>query len=246
MNTLAGKTAVVTGASRGSGRAAALALAKAGAQVIVHYGHCASEAGSVVGEIRRIGSRSNAIAADLSAPDGAHRLARQVRAIIGERLDILVANAAISTKAVTGNVSVEDLDHLFAVNVRAPYFLVQQLLPIMCKGSSVTFLLPAALYATAGTLSTDAASGSAVKTLVTHFASVLGGRGIRVNAITQEAVHARLSDFAGTAERHDTAAGVGSVVAFLASDAARWVTGDTVHVNGRSGFQAKPSRSIAP
>jgi NAD(P)-dependent dehydrogenase (short-subunit alcohol dehydrogenase family) len=253
MNTLAGKTAVVTGASRGSGRAAALALAKAGAQVIVHYDHDASEAEAVVGEIRRIGSRSNAIAADLSAPDGPHRLARKVRAIVGERLDILVANAGIATKAATGNVSVEDFDRLFAVNVRAPYFLAQQLLPIMCRGSSVTFLLPAAAYGIAGALSIHAASGSAVETLVRHFACVLGGRGIRANAIRQEPVHARLPDCAGAAQRNATAVGtptigplvepadVGSVVAFLASDAARWVTGATVHVNARSTFQAKPT-----
>src|SRR6266853_1615627 len=121
MKTLSGKTALVTGASRGIGRASALALAEAGAQVLVHYGSGAPEAA--------------AVAADLSAPDGAHKLARQVRAVVGDRLDILVANAGISKAATIEETTVEDFDKLFAVNVRAPYFLVQQLLPILGDGS---------------------------------------------------------------------------------------------------------------
>src|ERR1700728_2100639 len=100
MTTLSGKTALVTGASRGIGRASALALAKAGAQVLVHYGHGVAEAQAVVQEIRGAGGRAEAVGADLSAPDGPHELARKVRAIVGERLDILVANAGIA-KAMT-------------------------------------------------------------------------------------------------------------------------------------------------
>src|SRR5271169_1345382 len=80
MTTLSGKTALVTGASRGIGRASALALAKAGAQVLVHYGTGAKEAEAVVAQIRKAGGRADAIAADLAAPDGPHRLAKQVRA----------------------------------------------------------------------------------------------------------------------------------------------------------------------
>ncbi|MCP3726129.1 SDR family NAD(P)-dependent oxidoreductase [Paraburkholderia sp. CNPSo 3272] len=140
MKTLAGKTALVTGASRGIGRATALALAQAGAQIIVHYGHSAREATTVVAEITAAGSRAHAIQADLAESDGPHRLARQVRTIVGERLDILVANAAIAKAAALEETGVEDFDELFAVNVRAPYFLVQQLLPIMRKGSNITLL----------------------------------------------------------------------------------------------------------
>src|SRR6202521_5268701 len=99
MNTLADKTALVTGASRGMGRATALALAAAGARVVVHYGRNADEAKSVVGQIRAGGGHADAVAADLSAPDGAHRLAAQVRNLIGDRLDIIVANAGISKAA---------------------------------------------------------------------------------------------------------------------------------------------------
>src|SRR5947209_15029353 len=84
MTNLSGKTALVTGASRGIGRATALALATAGAQVVVHYGRRANEAEAVVAEIRKAGGRADAVGADLSAPDGAHKLARQVRAVVGD------------------------------------------------------------------------------------------------------------------------------------------------------------------
>ena len=140
MTTLSGKTALVTGASRGIGRASALALAKAGAQVLVHYGSCTKEAEAVVAQIRKAGGRADAIAADLAAPDGPHKLAKQVRTIVGDRLDILVANAGISRAATIEDYTVEDFDNLFAVNVRAPFFLVQQLLPILQEGSCIVFL----------------------------------------------------------------------------------------------------------
>ena len=137
MSNLSGKTALVTGASRGMGRACALALAAAGAQVLVHYGRGANEADGVVAEIRKSGGRADAVAADLAGADGPHKLAKLVRDIVGERLDILVANAGITKSASIEETTVEDFDRLFAVNVRAPFFLVQQLLPIMRKGSSI-------------------------------------------------------------------------------------------------------------
>ena len=95
MPSLNGKTALVTGASRGMGRASALALAAAGAQVLVHYGRGAKEADGVVAEIRKAGGRADAIATDLATADGPGKLAKQARSIIGDRLDILVANAGI-------------------------------------------------------------------------------------------------------------------------------------------------------
>ena len=75
MTTLTGKTALITGASRGIGRASALALARGGAQVLVHYASGAKEAQAVVAEIRKAGGRADALAADLAAPDGPHNLA---------------------------------------------------------------------------------------------------------------------------------------------------------------------------
>ena len=150
MTNLSGKTALVTGASRGIGRASALALATAGAQVLVHYSRGASEAEAVVAEIRKAGGRADAVGADLAAPDGAHKLAKQVRKIVGDRLDILVANAGVSKAATIEDTSVEDFDHLFAVNVRAPFFLVQQLLPILGKGSSIVLLSSLGAHASVG------------------------------------------------------------------------------------------------
>src|ERR1700761_2005346 len=131
MTSLTNKTALVTGASRGMGRATALALAAAGARVIVHYGRNADEAKAVVDQIRAAGGRADAVAADLASPDGAHQLAEQVRSLINGPLDIVVSNAGISKAAAIEDMTVKDFDNLFAVNVRAPYFLVQQLLPIL-------------------------------------------------------------------------------------------------------------------
>jgi 3-oxoacyl-[acyl-carrier protein] reductase len=93
MTTLQNKTALVTGASRGIGRATALALARAGANVLVHYGGSAQEAESLVDAIRAQGGRADAVQAGLGLPDGPALLAKQVRGIAGDRLDVLVLNA---------------------------------------------------------------------------------------------------------------------------------------------------------
>src|SRR6476661_8406634 len=246
MPSLNGKTALVTGASRGMGRASALALAAAGAQVLVHYGRGAKEADGVVAEIRKGGGRADAIAMDLATADGASKLARQARSIIGDRLDILVANAGISKAATIEEMTVEDFDKLFAVNVRAPFFLVQQLLPIMSKGSSVVFLSSLAAHAVVGTAPAYAATKGAIDTLVKHFASLLGIRGIRVNAVAPGVVETDMSNFAKTEAGRDFTLGmqalkrsaqpddIGGVIAFLASEDARWITGDTIRVDGGS------------
>jgi 3-oxoacyl-[acyl-carrier protein] reductase len=246
MPNLSGKTALVTGASRGMGRASALALARMGAQVLVHYSSGAKEAEAVVAEIRKAGGRADAVAADLSAPEGAQKLAKQVRAVVGDRLDILVANAGISKAATIEETTVEDFDRLFAVNVRAPFFLVQQLLPIMSEGSSIVFLSSLAARAVVGTIPAYAATKGAIDTLAKHFASMLGARGIRVNAVAPGVVQTDMSNFTKTDAGRDFALGmqalkrlaqpddIGGVVAFLASEDARWITGDTIHVDGGS------------
>ena len=246
MINLSGKTALITGASRGIGRATALALARAGAQVLVHYGRGAAEADAVVAEIRKAGGRADAIAADLAAPDGAHMLAKQVRGVVGDRLDVLFANAGVSVGGTIEETSVEAFDQMFAVNVRAPFFLVQQLLPILGKGSSVVLVSSLAAHNSVGALSAYAATKGAVSTLVKHFAAALGERGIRVNAVAPGVVDTDMSKFARTdSGREFTLAmqalkrvaqpdDVGDVVAFLASDAARWITGDIIRVDGGS------------
>jgi 3-oxoacyl-[acyl-carrier protein] reductase len=246
MQDLSGRVALVTGASRGIGRATALALARAGARLLVHYGRGAKEAEAVVSEIRAAKGSAEAIVADLSATDGAHRLAKQVCNIVGERLDILVSNAGISKSATLEQTTVEEFNGLFAVNVRSPYFLLQQLLPVLGEGSSVILVSSLAAHAAVGELSAYAATKGAVDTLVKHFASALGGRGIRVNAVAPGVVDTDMSSFTKSeAGRTATLAmqalkrvaapdDIAEVIAYLASDQARWVTGDTVHVDGGS------------
>jgi 3-oxoacyl-[acyl-carrier protein] reductase len=246
MTNLANKTALVTGASRGIGRATARALAASGARIIAHYGSAAAEAESLVAEIRAAGGKADAVGADLGAPDGAHRLAAQVRKLAGERLDILVANAGVATAASIEDQTVEDFDRMFAVNVRAPFFLVQQLLPLLGEGSSVVLLSSLAARASVGLLPAYAATKGAIDTLVKHFAVLLGPRGIRVNAVAPGVIDTDMSSFVRSDEgrqftlsmqalqRVGHADDVADVIAFLSSDASRWVTGDTVQVGGGS------------
>ena len=246
MTDLISRTALVTGASRGIGRATARALAAAGARVIVHYGNALVEADALVSEIRAAGGKADAVGADLGAPDGAHKLAAEVRKLVGERLDILVANAGIATAAAIEDQTVEEFDRMFAVNVRAPFFLVQQLLPLFGKGSSVVLLSSLAARASVGLLPAYAATKGAVDTLVKHFAALLGPRGIRVNAVAPGVIDTDMSKFARSDEGRQFTLGmqalqrighpddVADVVSFLASDSARWITGDTVQVGGGS------------
>ncbi|MFM0324252.1 SDR family NAD(P)-dependent oxidoreductase [Caballeronia glebae] len=246
MKDLAGKTALVTGASRGIGRAVALALGRAGAQVLVHYSSNEAAADSTVAAIVAAGGHAQKIAANLRTADGPHTLARRVRAVVGGRLDVLVANAGIAKAASIEDTSVDDFDDLFAVNVRAPFFLVQQLLPTLCKGSSVVLLSSLAARASVGELAAYAATKGAVDTLVRHFASALGERGVRVNAVAPGVVATDMSSFATTDEGRDYTLGlqalkrvaqpddIAGAVTFLASDKANWITGDTLRVDGGS------------
>jgi NAD(P)-dependent dehydrogenase (short-subunit alcohol dehydrogenase family) len=246
MTSLSGKTALVTGGSRGIGRATSIALGRAGARTLVHYGRGAKEAEAIVTQIREAGGRADAVSADLAAPEGAHKLAKQVRSIAGESLDILVANAGISRPATIDEATVADFDELFAVNVRAPFFVVQQLLPVLAKGSSIVFVSSLAAHAAVGALSAYAATKGAIDTLVKHFAFALGPRGIRVNAVAPGIVATDMSEFAKTEEGRDYAMGmqalkrlaqpddIAGAVAFLASEDARWITGDTLRVDGGS------------
>jgi NAD(P)-dependent dehydrogenase (short-subunit alcohol dehydrogenase family) len=243
---LANKTALVTGASRGMGRATALALAAAGARVIVHYGHNAAEAQVVVDQIRANGGRADAVSADLAAPDGPYVLAAEVRNLVEGKLDILVSNAGISSATTIETISVKEFDDLFAVNVRAPYFLVQQLLPIMSEGGTIVFVSSLGARAAVGTLAAYASTKGAINTLVKYLASALGPRGIRVNAVAPGVIDTDMSNFTKTEAGRASVMGmqslkrigqpddVASVVEFLASDASRWITGDVVAVDGGS------------
>jgi NAD(P)-dependent dehydrogenase (short-subunit alcohol dehydrogenase family) len=161
-------------------------------------------------------------------------------------LDILVANAGVSKAASIEDTTVEDFDTLFAVNVRSPFFLIQQMLPILGNGGSIVFVSSLAARAAVGALSAYAATKGAVDTLVKHFAAALGPRGIRVNAVAPGVVETDMSNFTKTDAGRDSTLSmqalqrlaqpedIGAVIAFLASDDSRWITGDTVRVDGGS------------
>jgi 3-oxoacyl-[acyl-carrier protein] reductase len=253
MASLQGKTALVTGASRGIGRATASALAEAGARVLVHYGRSAQDAESLLSAIRARGGHAEAIQADLGPGDGAIRLAREVRSIVGERLDVFVSNAGISKSATIQDHTVEDFDNLFATNVRSPFFLVQQLLPVLGEGSNIIVISSLGAHAVVGkpglenpSILAYASTKGALETLVKNWAAILGPRGIRVNAVAPGVIDTDMSNFSKTDAGREVLLGmqalkrigkpedVADVVAFLASDAARWITGASIPVDGGS------------
>jgi 3-oxoacyl-[acyl-carrier protein] reductase len=253
MAVLQGKTALVTGASRGIGRATASALAEAGAYVLVHYGRSEQEAVSLVAEIQSKGGRAHAISADLGTPNGAALLAEQVRSIAGDRLDVLVSNAGVSKSARIADYTAEDFDNLFATNVRGPFFLVQQLLPVLGEGSNIIVISSVAAHTVVGkpglenpSILAYASTKGALETLVKHWAAILGPRGIRVNAIAPSVIDTDMSNFTKTEAGRQVALemqalkrigkpeDIADVVAFIASDGARWITGASIPVDGGS------------
>ena len=253
MASLTNKTALVTGASRGIGRATASALSEAGAHVLVHYGRSAQDAESLVADIRSKGGRADAVGADLGTPDGATLLAKDVRSIVGKRLDVLVLNAGISKAATIKDHTVEDFDNLFAINVRSPFFLVQQLLPVLGEGSNIIVISSAVARTVVGKPGLDnpsilayASTKGALETLVKNWAAILGPRGIRVNAVAPGVINTDMSNFTKSEAGREVTLGmqalkrigkpedVADVVAFLASDAARWITGASIPVDGGS------------
>ncbi|NYF52726.1 SDR family NAD(P)-dependent oxidoreductase [Tunturiibacter gelidoferens] len=253
MTTLQNKTALVTGASRGIGRATALTLAEAGAHILVHYSRSKQEAESLVAAIQAKGGRADAISADLGTPDGASSLTKQVRSIIGDRLDVLVLNAGISKLARIEDHTIEDFDNLFATNVRGPFFVVQQLLSVLGEGSNIVVISSAVARTVVGkpglenpSILAYAATKGALETLVKNWAAILGPGGIRVNAVAPGVIDTDMSNFTKTEVGREAALGmqalkrlgkpedVADVVAFVASDAARWITGASIPVDGGS------------
>jgi NAD(P)-dependent dehydrogenase (short-subunit alcohol dehydrogenase family) len=251
--TLEGKTALVTGASRGIGRATALALAGAGARVVIHYGKSASDAESVVASIRAQGGRADSIAADLATPNGAVVLANEVRKILGDRLDVLVANAGVSKSAMFKDHTIADFANLFATNVRGPFFLIQQLVPALGQGSSVVVISSLGARSVVGKPDLDnpslllyASTKGAIETLIKNWAALLGPRGVRVNAVAPGVIETDMSNFTKTEAGREVTLGmqalkrigkpedVADVIVFLASDKARWITGASIPVDGGS------------
>ena len=247
MTDLTNKIALVTGASRGIGRATAARLAEAGARVIVHYSASKAPADELVADIRAKGGQADAIGGDLATPDAAHKLAEAVKGLGITKLDVLVNNAGVAQFAPIEEQTVEDFDRHFAINVRAPYFLTQQLLPLLGEGSSVIFLSSVVARVAFDGTSTYSSTKGAVEVITRNLAKELGVRGIRVNAIAPGAIDTDMAqDFLGTEEAKEYVKGMQSLkrigqpddiadaVLFLASDQSRWVDGRSIEVSGGS------------
>jgi 3-oxoacyl-[acyl-carrier protein] reductase len=247
MYNLSGHIALVTGGSRGLGRATAFRLAENGARVIVHYGGNREAAEAVVAQIRGDGGQADAIGVDLATADGAHRLAEAVRTLGVNHLDVVVASAGIAEPALLESQTVEAFDRHFAINVRAPFFLVQQLLPLLGEASSIIFLSSAGVRIAIDGMSVYSATKGAVNVLVRGLAKELGPRGIRVNAISPGAIDTDMGQVLLSTEegremikelqalkRIGQPDDVADVALFLASHHSRWVTGESLDTSGGS------------
>ncbi|MDT5034668.1 MAG: hypothetical protein QOC94_4839 [Actinoplanes sp.] len=232
---LGGRIALVTGATSGIGRAAAVQLARQGADVIVH-GRDADRGEQVVAEIVQAGGKARFIAADLSDPTEIRRLADEA----GE-VDVLVNNAGFSWFGPTADLDVATFDALFDSNVRAPYFLVAALAPRMAANGSGSIVNVASMVATIGIAGAAAYGGTkATLTAMTRaWAAEFSPRGVRVNAVAPGPVYtaadpARIEALGATTllGRAAQADEIAQVITFLASPAAAYLTGITVAADG--------------
>jgi len=243
---LQGKTALITGASRGIGRAIAQRLATDGAQVAIHYGGNDTAANETLRAIEQAGGRAFLVRAELGVTGDVETLFTKLEKELASRpLDILVNNAAVAPQIAIHQTTPEEFDRIFAINVRAPFFIIQRALPLMPDGgriinisSGVTwFATPAAVYSM---------TKGALNVLSRSLANSLGARSITVNTIspgiTDTDMNPSIRDKNSKAlERVSAMTALGrpgrpddiaDAVAFLASDDARWITGETLEVNG--------------
>lgn len=244
---LAPRTALVTGGSRGIGRATAELLAEAGAKVAVNYRTDDRRAEEFVRQVRSAGGEALALAGDLSRPDEARQLVRDVVAAWG-RLDVVVNNAGIWEEDRAGAGDLDTWDRTFAVNVRGAFALTDAAIaPIEREKGSIVFVSSTAAQRGEARHSAYAASKGALISYTKSLAAELGPRGIRVNCVAPGWVDTdmtapALGDPIGRAEiersiplgRVGRPEDVAAAILFLVSDLARHVQGEVLNVNGGS------------
>jgi NAD(P)-dependent dehydrogenase (short-subunit alcohol dehydrogenase family) len=245
---LANKTALVTGASRGIGRAIARRLASDGAYVFVHYNRSAAEAEALVADIEKNGGSAEAIAANLEDIEAVNQLVFDVKTRLANRkLDILVNNAGILDYWNLGDSDPTVLDRLLAVNVRAPYQLTNSLVDTLATDGRVLFLSSVVADNHFAGATAYAITKGAIDTLTRYLAAELGERGIRVNAIAPGAIETDMAaDFLGTDESKEWVKSIqalkrigqvddiAGVAGFLAGPDSSWVTGQVIEASGGS------------
>lgn len=247
---LEGKVALVTGASRGIGRAIATKLATEGATVAVHYGRNRAAADEAVAAIKANGGKAFAIGADLTAKDAATQLfaafdAEAKTAGAGGKLDILVNNAGIAPLVGFADTTQVQLDELLTVNIRAPFFIAQEAAKRLPDGGRIINLSSVVARLPAKGLAAYSLTKPAIDSLTKSLAADLGERNITVNAVAPGVIATDMTAaFTATEEgqkgvvasqalkRIGQADDIADVVAFLAGSAARWITGQTIETSG--------------
>ncbi|BAY27009.1 short-chain dehydrogenase/reductase SDR [Calothrix sp. NIES-2100] len=243
MAPLSGKVAIITGASRGIGRAIALKLANNGASVVINYAGSTTKAQEVVAEITQNGGQALAVQADISQVADIQRLFDQTIAHFG-KVDILVNNAGVIVYQPITEVTEADFDKLLAVNIKGTYFACQQAAQKMAQGGHIINFSSSTTAMMLPTYSAYVATKGAVEQITRVLAKELGAKKITVNAIspgptdtellregkTEEQIN-RLAQMAALGKLGDVQE-IADVVAFLASDEARWITGQNIRVNG--------------
>ncbi|WP_369229022.1 SDR family oxidoreductase [Streptomyces sp. R21] len=246
MNLLTGRTALVTGGSRGIGRAVALRLAAEGALVAVHYGGNDQAAQEVVGRIEEAGGRAFAIRARFGENGAVDQLFDELTVgLAGAGLDILVNNAGISSGNPISQVTEEEFGRLMEINVATPFFVVQRAMALLNDGGRIINMGSTASRFAVSTQIGYTISKAALESMAPSLANELGRRGITVNTVAPGAVRTDMT--AGYTSIPEVVAGLESitalgrlgepediadVVAFLAGPQGRWVTGQTVDVSG--------------